>query len=186
MAAKVKYRIDLINVFDQAFASKGAAIRSKLRPLVSEPEVRREIGRVAVDRIIERTHDLNIDKNSRPFPGYSKSYTKALPYKVYKKTGEVNLTLTGEMLASMVVKADNKYYIDIVMADQLNNDKAHGNIHGSYGRQPSKKKARDFLGLPDKEISEIVKAVVIDASGSRLDINIGAIAEAVANRGSNE
>lgn len=180
MAPKVKYRIDLVSTFDKAFASKGPAIRSKLRPLISNYDVRREIGRQAVDRIIERTRSENIDKNNKPFPGYSKGYTESLPFEIYGKGSQVDLTLTGEMLASMVVKSDSRQYVDIVMADVANNDKAHGNITGSYGRTPKKSKARDFLGLPPDEENEIVRDVVSKASSSLVDVAIGFLSEALA------
>lgn len=183
-APKVKYRIDLREAFDKAFLNDGPIKRSLLRPFISEVEVKREIGRQIIDRIIDRTQKLSVDKSNNKFPGYSKSYKKSLAYEVYDKTSRVNLTLSGEMMASMIQKTDAKFYIDIVMADKYNNDKAHGNITGSYGKPSGDNaKARDFLGLPEKDLSKIIRTVITDASGSRIALNIGTLASALREQG---
>jgi hypothetical protein len=183
---KVRYRIDLRDAFDKAFSSDGPVKRSMLRPLISDVEVRRQIGRDVIDRIIHRTKVMNVDKDDTGFPGYSRNYENSLKFEIYGKGDRVDLTLTGEMLSSMVQKTDSRFYIDVVMADKKNNDKAHGNITGNYGRDRYSEdnkgpKARDFLGLPESDLNKIVRRVVTKASSSRLDISIGILAEALAS-----
>jgi hypothetical protein len=49
--------------------------------------------------------------------------------------------------------------------DELNG-KAEGNILGSYGGEPNKKKARDFLGMPKDELD-----ILFDAFESEIELD---------------
>ena len=49
------------------------------------------------------------------------------------------------------------------------NDRAEGNILGSYGGDPDPKKARNFLDVSDKEIANILKDYPLDNVRERLN-----------------
>jgi len=81
------------------------------------------------------------------FPAYSKEYGKK---------GTVDLTVDGDMLDS--IEAFNKKRTSAEIGYKSNNPqagKAEGNITGSYGKSPNKKKARNFLGLNAQEIKAL-------------------------------
>jgi hypothetical protein len=118
------------------------------------PDQRREIAELIIDRIVERTMDLKIDKNGRPFDPL-----KSESYKAFKMSigagGEANLRLTGEMLGSLQYKPSKSSSTKIVVGIDASrnaeeNAKAKGHITGDIGVK------RDFLGLPQSEIDEIV------------------------------
>jgi len=112
------------------------------------------------DFIIERTQDKHLDKNNQPFKpasGYSKSYKNSLDFRLGGKTNAIDLTLSGDMLAAMEVLENKKGKITIGYKKGTENDKAEGNIIGSYGKPSGDpKKARDFLGITDKDFKNIV------------------------------
>lgn len=115
-----------------------------------------------VSKIEERTLD-NIDKRDQEFKEYSASYKKSLVYKIYGKTSTVNLRLTGEMLASMKGVVDG-YVITVKFRDEENAAKAHGHINGG-GNLP----VRDFLGLPEDVLKQIMKDSLADYSLDNID-----------------
>jgi hypothetical protein len=180
MAAKVKYRVNLLNAFNEAYADKKPEVKRQLRQYLSDPLTKETIGRKIIDKIIYRTKIKKIDKNNVPFVSYSKSYIQSLPFKIYGKIpSRVNLKLSGEMLASMVTIDSSTFTIQIEMADQYNNDKAHGNINGTYGQKKSTGKRRDFLGLPNDDVVKIVKETINQISKSSIDVLIeGILSEA--------
>jgi len=109
------------------------------------------------DFIIERTQDKHLDKNNRPFPKYSKEYERSLNFRLGGKSSAVDLTLSGDMLAAIEVLENKKGKITIGYKKGTENDKAEGNIIGSYGKPSGDpKKARDFLGITDKDFKNIV------------------------------
>lgn len=131
---------------------------------------RRSIGLDIVDRIIERTKSGK-DKNNEDFSGaaakYSDSYKKSFDFKLAGKGSNVNLTLSGEMLNALEVleTSDGEITIGYRANDKFNNDKAEGNILGSYGRDPNPSKARDFLGITGGEVETILKKYPISGDG---------------------
>lgn len=118
--------------------------------------------RVAIaDDVIEfirsRTED-GLDKRGKKFKKYSKEYIKSLDFNIAGKSpGEVNLKLSGDMLAALKLlrQTENKIVIGYEQ-DSEENDRAEGNILGSYGGDPDPKKARDFLGIDKEVFAEIV------------------------------
>ena len=94
-----------------------------------------------------------MDKRNRKFKKYSDSYAKK------KGVGEddVDLVLSGELMDKLKVLKTKPGEITIgyEKGDDVN-DKAEGNILGSYGRDPNPKKARDFLGLTRNDLMSIV------------------------------
>lgn len=125
------------------------------------PSDREAIGREIVEHIRQRTEAGKGVKNGRlySFPGYSKEYTKSLDFKnAGKSKGEVNLTLSGDMLAAFDVLSTGPGRITIGFeAGTEENDRAEGNILGSYGGDPNSKKARNFLGITDAELRMILR-----------------------------
>lgn len=171
-AIKQKYILDLLDIFDRAFAGKNKELRSQLRPLLSDPGVKENIGREVIVKIQERT-ESGIDKNNKGFKKpYSKSYARSLVFKIYGKSpSDVNLKLTGEMLANMQQNVSNGPKIVIDFASDQQNAKADGHIRG--GGRNNSLPVRDFFGLPAKEEEKIVKEVVESVSRSGVVLNIG-------------
>ena len=95
------------------------------------------------------------------FPGYSKAYTKSLDFRIAgKSSGNVDLTLSGDMLAAMDVLSSNKNKIRVGFdAGSEENDRAEGNQLGSYGGRPKARRARRFLGLTKSELEQLVDRV---------------------------
>jgi hypothetical protein len=124
-------------------------------------EERVAIGIEIIDIIISRA-EAGKGKDGKDFSGeagkYSKSYLKSFNFKLAGKGKKVNLKLSGEMINSLTVldTADGEITIGIPKDDKLNNDKAEGNILGTYGQaKPIAGKARDFMGIDAKALKEI-------------------------------
>jgi len=97
-------------------------------------------------------------KGNKKFPGYSKAYVQSLDFKnAGKQASKVNLKLSGDMIAAHKVISHSKgQLIHGFENNTPENDRAEGNILGSYGGDPNPKKARDFMGLTKQEIKIIV------------------------------
>lgn len=120
------------------------------------PEDRAEVADLIIEAIKRRT-EKGVDKNGKKFPGYSKSYMESLDFKIAGKGKGVDLQLSGDMLASLSLLSHTKGRILIGYENGTpENDRADGNITGSYGGSPNPRKARDFLGLPDGELAKIL------------------------------
>jgi len=144
MAKTLKFEIDVVNLFNSTTSS--AALKRAAASTLSDASFRREFGRRLVDRITQRTQS-GIDMKGSPLAAYKKSYVKSLEFEIYgKKEGEVNLTLTGEMLASMDVKDTPPRKVVIGFQSDLQNDKAHGHVYG--GGYKRSLPVRNFFGLP--------------------------------------
>lgn len=114
-----------------------------------------------IEHIYDRTN-RGLDKKGNPFPGYSKDYIKSLDFKnAGKSKGRVDLQLSGDMLAAMklINHKNGKLTIGFERGSE-ENAKAEGNILGTYGQQsPIKGKKRDFLGIEDKKLRELINYV---------------------------
>lgn len=126
-------------------------------------EEREAIAFNIVSYIQDRTKDgkgKDGKKWTPPADKYSKEYKESLDFKNAKGSQKkVNLTLTGDMLGSIDLLKDSpgSLTIGIGKSDE-DHDKAEGNIRGSYGKKTgSKAKARDFLGISQKEVNKILK-----------------------------
>jgi hypothetical protein len=108
---------------------------------------------------VNRTRDLNIDKNGRSLGKYSTEYKNSLIFKIYNKSDPVDLTLTGEMLES--ISAEYTRALIFIDVDESNKGKAEGHITGRLGKT-GRAKPRDFLGLPNKEVKSIFKESLKD------------------------
>lgn len=134
-----------------------AWIRKKIKIRSDYTKEQREvIGQEIVDFIVKRSKQGR-DKNNDRFPGYSKSYTNSKDFKIAGKSkGNVNLTLSDEMLNSLKVLSTRKGEITIGYDrnDNRNNAVAEGNIKGTYGQKtPIRGKKRDFLGIKKSDIT---------------------------------
>jgi hypothetical protein len=131
-------------------------------PKELKPVQRRELADLVIEHIFERTTVDNKDKNGKKFPAYSKEYVKSLDFaNAGKSKSDVNLQLSGDMLAAMQLLKDRPGEIIIgYERGSPENGKAEGNILGTYGSDtPNRKKARDFLGVQSKKLKELVAYV---------------------------
>ena len=134
------------------------------------PEEREAIAAEILERIRERSRK-GIDKNGERFPGYSESYKKSLDFKNAGGASKPKLTLSGDMLAmlDLVSHKKGKLIIGYDPSDP-EADVAEGNIRGSYGQPTgSKKKARDFLGIPKSELESILAKYPLDDDEARTE-----------------
>ena len=132
-------------------------------------EQRDAIAQEIIDYMIDRTLQSK-DKNNREFKPYSSEYKKSLDFKNAGKTKKVNLTLSGDMLASMELLHNRKGAITIgYKKGSEENDKAQGNRTGQYGSTRKTKidpksgkrvsrsyKPRDFLGISRRDLNNKV------------------------------
>lgn len=126
-------------------------------------EEREAIAFELIDKIIERTKK-GIDRKGNQFPSYSDSYTGSLDFKIAGKSkNKINLTLSGDMLADLQLLNHDKGEIVIGFENGSDsNAKAEGNIKGTYGQKTSTGKKRDFLGVQEKELREVLEKYPLD------------------------
>lgn len=167
MAYNPKYEVNINKIVNRLYGDREYEVRRQIRETASQEFFKLDFGLLAIDRIVARTRD-GIDKNGKAFAGYSESYKKSLAFRVGGKSSNVNLTLTGEMLASMTTVPTEQGF-SVEMIDKRNKDKAHGIITGQEGKWSAK---RDFLGLPESEENEIFKDLIAihhSEAGASLD-----------------
>jgi len=114
-----------------------------------------------VERIVARTQD-GLDREGKKFKKYSPEYIKSLDFEIAGKSkGDINLTLSGDMLAALkpLKITDSQIVIGFDNGTE-ENARADGNIRGTYGKPtPDKSKARDFLGITRAELRDLLKEV---------------------------
>ena len=127
-------------------------------PKQIKPADREEVALEIIDFIANRTK-RNKDKDGRKFPKYEKKYAKIKGTSINK----VDLTLTGEMLdeLKLISHRSGSLLIGYDRGSDING-KVEGNRLGSYGGSPNPDKARDFLGLREKELQDILMDYVND------------------------
>ena len=137
------------------------------------PKERVAIGVEIIDYILERTKKGK-DKNNDNFTGYSEGYKDSFKYKLSGKSGKPNLSLSGEMLNALTVLGtkSGEVTVGIPKDDGFNNDKAEGNIKGTYGnKKPIKGKQRDFMGITKEDLKDITDLYPTKSgSGSNLSL----------------
>lgn len=117
-----------------------------------------------IEAIVDRTK-RGLDKDGSPFPAYSKEYIKSLDFKNAGKSTKVDLSLSGDMLAALKLLSHGSGRISIGYENgTLENDIAEGNRTGSYGGSPNSSKARDFLGISNEKLAELIDYVKGDDS----------------------
>lgn len=140
-------------------ATKWQKIKIDLSGHGLNEDQRHEVADLVIERIVNRT-DQGIDKDGKRFPAYSKSYKESLDFKIAGK-GPVNLQLSGDMLAAIeALEVTSRSATIGFEKGSEENAKADGNIRGTYGNSiPIKGKARDFLGISEKDLLKIIKLV---------------------------
>ena len=131
------------------------------------PKEREALGDAVIEHIVERSESgKGIYRSGRgftikDFPGYSESYVASLDFaNAGKSKGQTNLTLSGDMLASIDLLSHQKGSILIGFENGTEeNDRAEGNQLGSYGGDPNPSKARPFLGVTPSELRTLIKKV---------------------------
>jgi len=115
-------------------------------------EQRQKIGEDIVERIRNRTRKDSIDKEGNKFARYSKTYSKEM------RKRKVNLTDTGDMLDELQLLTEYSGTVTVgYEAGADINGKVEGNRLGTYGQStPIPGKARDFLGITDSELKDIL------------------------------
>lgn len=125
--------------------------------------IRRRIGREIVRRIRQRT-ESGIDKNGAQFKGYSEAYQQSLDFRIAGKSpGQVNLKLSGDMMTALEVIDTADGFVTVGITDAEDQAKAHGHLTGAEGRLP----IRDFLGLPEGDLKNIVERFPVETSTER-------------------
>jgi hypothetical protein len=123
---------------------------------------RKAIADLVIEFMVDRTMSGK-DKNGKGFPKYSKSYTESLDFQNAGKSSKVDLQLSGDMLAALTLLEHEDGKLLIGYEDGADEEgRAEGNILGSYGGEPNKKKARDFLGIKERNLKRIIDLVVND------------------------
>lgn len=135
-------------------------VRTKIEiPEYLKPDEREELG-LRILQFIRQRSAKGLDKDNNPFPKYSPSYKNSLDFKIAGKSSKVNLKLSGDMLAALDLLNHRKGELLIGFENGTEeNDRAEGNILGSYGKDPDEKKARDFLGIDPKDLAKLIKGL---------------------------
>lgn len=111
------------------------------------------VGRLVIEFIEDRTAK-GLDINNRAFPAYSKDYIGSLDFKISGKTRKVNLSQTGDTLASIELLSHGPGSITIGYdAGSFENDKAVWLQRSDNGV------SRKFLGLTDGDLQRFVSQV---------------------------
>jgi len=126
------------------------------------------ISQEIIDYVRKRTQSGKAADGSS-FPKYTKAYEGSLDFRNVKSKGApVNLTLSGDMLAALglVDVSKNKLTLGYDPSDP-EAPRVEGNVIGSYGGSPKKSRARDFLGLNEKELARILQKYPLDNEEKR-------------------
>ena len=123
---------------------------------------RKEVADRVIEFITDRTrHGYNVF--GRDWAGKAGQYTKEYAKKKgVSEGGPVDLSLSFEMLDKMKFFSSKSPSGEITVGFQKGTkveQKAEGNILGSYGRDPNPSKARPFLDILQKDLNEIVREV---------------------------
>lgn len=139
-------------------------------PKQYKPRERLAIAQEIIDFIIERTQS-GYDKDGKRFVGYSKSYRKSLDFKNAGKTSLVNLTSSEEMLGSLdlLTEKSGEITLGYDKSDKDLNGKVEGNRLGTYGNKKSVTKGRDFLGISQTALNNILKKYPINDRERRME-----------------
>jgi len=137
-------------------SAKWQRIRIDIDPRI-KPADRVALADDIIEHIYERTTVQNLDRRNRQFARYSKSYIKSAEFKgAGKSPGDVDLQLTGDMLAALDLLSHKSGSLLIGFEPGTEeNAKADGNIRGTYGKTEGTGPRRDFLGLTRAKLREL-------------------------------
>jgi len=128
--------------------------------------------------VIRKRTAKNLDVDGEKFPAYSKEYAKSVDFKAAGKSkGDINLTLSGDMLANIEMLQAKRNTVRIgYEKGSTENAKADGNIRGTYGTpSPIKGKARPFLGISDDDLQKILEKYPVDSDNNDAELRAQAI-----------
>lgn len=114
---------------------------------------RRTLATLVIQFIQDRTQKGK-DINNSSFPGYSESYKDSKEFELAGKTNRVNLSQTGDTIASIELLSEGPGYITIgYLAGSFENDKAVWLQRSDNGV------SRKFLGLTDEDLNKLIRRV---------------------------
>ena len=134
-----------------------ASVVVKLKDKNVSKQYMHALGRELVQIILKRTA-AGKDKHGKAFVGYSKEYKASDDFKLTGKSpSNVNLRLSGDMLADLGVISARNGRIIIGFESEEQRAKAHGHITGKEGS--GKLPVRDFLGISQEELAQAMRKV---------------------------
>lgn len=109
---------------------------------------------------IRKMTKRSLDVDGAPFAEYSESYKESTEFEIAGKTSKVNLTLTGDMLASMELITHIKGQVRIgYKKTNPEAGKVQGNQSGIRGNSMDIVNPRPFLGLPEPVLKSLYNKV---------------------------
>ena len=126
-------------------------------PVSLDPALQREMAQATIDFIKKRVVEDNKGLGGKPLLSpYSKSYEDSLDFEAAgKSSGDVNMTLSGDMLGSIDV-LDEGDTVKIGIDDPDVAPRAYGHQSGFEGHpnKAMKKYKREFFGVTDFELEK--------------------------------
>ncbi len=139
-------------------ASVVVKLKRKDLPKAYQERIAREL----VQIILKRTEEGK-DKKGKPFKEYSDAYEMSDDFFLAGKIpGQVDLRLSGDMLADFGVLSARDGRIVLGFESEEQRGKAHGHQTGKDGKKSKKGKAfpvRDFLGISKEELKQALRKV---------------------------
>lgn len=153
--AKTTIKLDLFSLAKKA-SSNTSLVRAWQKIISEQPSFSIEYGKRFIDEMVDRTQLDFLDKNDRRFKSYKKGYVESDIFEIYgKEKNEVNMTLTGQMLASIDVRVRRPGKPEIFFLNKDREEIASFHIDGT----PVMPK-RDFFGLTEEKQIKIFKDLV--------------------------
>jgi phage gpG-like protein len=126
-------------------------VRLKI-PRGIKPADRERLGKEIINFIRSRTKADNVDKKNQDFAAYSESYAEE------KGSERVNLTDTGDMLDNLSLLRSDSGFVTIGYEEGYDGmGKVEGNRKGTYGNKKPVVEGRDFLGITEADLNDIVE-----------------------------
>lgn len=97
-------------------------------------------------------------RETKKFNGYTSDYIKSKKFlNAGKNPTQVNLQLSKRMIGNLKLLKHGTGFIEVgYERGSKDNAKAEGNIIGSYGGSPKKSRERNFLGVTENELTNIL------------------------------
>jgi sRNA-binding protein len=113
--------------------------------------LKQRISQALIDKMKERI-DKGLDVNGEPMKQYSAVYQHSPEYIAARKTGVVNMTLSGDMMGAIDVVKEDRNKITLGFNQQKEELKANRHMRGEGGVP-----VREFFGIGEDEISAVKK-----------------------------
>jgi hypothetical protein len=132
-------------------------------PITLPKEIREELAQAIVSHIQTRTRDEQVGCNLQTRRNYSlgnRPYTEKYADKKGVSEGDVDLTLSSEMLDKIEVLNIRPDSITVGFSDTSIHGKVEGNQKGTYGQSaPIKGKARPFLQISKGDLNRLIDEI---------------------------